>query len=287
MTHGPRIAKRQCVVVRPTFIKISQRLVTPTWRTADALQNVIASLCAQLSSRTLEGRCARCRLVQPSFSMPTYSRYIFATRALEVRQVCAGCSPHLSRRTYSEYPASVLRVSGVGPARSVRVWRPSGVWTHASSSAHSLSMHKKLDAHSEWQRIDTVDPACSTNEQRMLTHAQRRTAQWLKWMIFSCAGRALCGCDRDLRLGLLHNVYIEVGCQNYCYLHFRLLCKKLVFQFSLVMDCYVMDIGVWIGNSGDLAITTTTPMIQNIFYCFQCVFLQLSNAFCVPRHCDD
>ena len=41
MTHGRRIAKRQCVVVCPTFIKISQELaslVTPTWCTAGALQ---------------------------------------------------------------------------------------------------------------------------------------------------------------------------------------------------------------------------------------------------------
>ena len=143
MTHGRRIAKRQCVVVRPTFINISQSLVTPTWRPAGALQNVSASLCAQLSSRTLEGRCTRCRLVQPLFSMPTYSRYIFATRALEVRQVCAGCSLHL-RRTHSEYPASVLRVSGVGPARSARVWCPSGVCTHASSSAHSFEHAQKV-----------------------------------------------------------------------------------------------------------------------------------------------
>ena len=76
--------------------------------------------------------------------MPTYCRYIFATRALEVRQVCAGCSLHLSRRTYSEYPAIVLRVSGVGPARSARVWRPSGVCTHASSSAHSFEHAQKV-----------------------------------------------------------------------------------------------------------------------------------------------
>ena len=89
------------------------------------------------------GRCARCKLV-PWFSMPTYSRYIFATRALDVRQVCAGYSLHLSRRTYSEYPASVLRVSGVGPARSACVWRPSGVCTHASSSAHSFEHAQKV-----------------------------------------------------------------------------------------------------------------------------------------------
>ena len=76
--------------------------------------------------------------------MPTYSRCIFATRALEVRQVCAGCPLHLSRRTYSEYPARVLRVSGVGPAHSARVWRPSGVYTHASSSAHSFEHAQKV-----------------------------------------------------------------------------------------------------------------------------------------------
>ncbi|TNN25878.1 hypothetical protein EYF80_063986 [Liparis tanakae] len=42
----------------------------------------------------------------------------------------------LSRRTYNEYPARALCVPGVGPACSVCVWRPSGVYMYASSSAH-------------------------------------------------------------------------------------------------------------------------------------------------------
>ena len=114
MTHGRHIAKRQCVVVPPTFIAHVRR-----------------TLCA------LQARSALVR-------MPTCSLYIFAARALKVRQVCVGCSLHLSRRTYSEYPASVSRGSGVGPARSARVWRPSGVCTHASSSAHSFEHAQKV-----------------------------------------------------------------------------------------------------------------------------------------------
>ena len=37
--------------------------------------------------------------------------------------VCSACDP---------------RVSGVGPARFAHSWRPSGVYIHASSSAHSF-----------------------------------------------------------------------------------------------------------------------------------------------------
>ena len=37
--------------------------------------------------------------------------------------VCTACAPH---------------VSGVGPTRSAHGWRPSGVYIHASSSAHSF-----------------------------------------------------------------------------------------------------------------------------------------------------
>ena len=48
---------------------------------------------------------------------------MFAGHALEARYVCARCSLDLSRRTHNEYPACARRVSGVGPARSARVWR--------------------------------------------------------------------------------------------------------------------------------------------------------------------
>ena len=47
-------------------------------------------------------------------------------------QLCARCSLDLSRRTYNEYLACAPHVSGVGPARSVHVWRPSCVYIHAS-----------------------------------------------------------------------------------------------------------------------------------------------------------
>ena len=42
----------------------------------------------------------------------------------------------LNWRTYNEYPACASRVSGVGPTHSAHAWRPSSVYTHASSSAH-------------------------------------------------------------------------------------------------------------------------------------------------------
>ena len=55
--------------------------------------------------------------------------------------VCSACAP---------------RVPGVGPARSAHGWRPSGVYIHASNSAHSFVHAKK-----------------SRRTQRMTTNAQR------------------------------------------------------------------------------------------------------------------
>ena len=53
-------------------------------------------------------------------------------------------------------PASAPRVSGVGPARSAHGWRPSGMYIHASSSAHSFVHAQK-----------------SRRTQRTTTNAQR------------------------------------------------------------------------------------------------------------------
>ena len=78
--------------------------------------------------------------------MPTYSRYTFATRA---SRSAPGVRALGARYTSAdEHTANsqrvVPRVSGVGPARSARVWRPSGVCTHASSSAHSFEHAQKV-----------------------------------------------------------------------------------------------------------------------------------------------
>ena len=61
-----------------------------------------------------------------------------------------------SRRTHNACPACAPRVSGVGPARSAHGWRPSGVYIHASSSAHSFVHAQK-----------------SRRTQRTTTNAQR------------------------------------------------------------------------------------------------------------------
>ena len=63
------------------------------------------------------------------------ARWVCVRCVLWMRWVCARCSLDLSRRTY-EYPACAPRVSGVGPARFAHVWRSSGEYIHASSSAH-------------------------------------------------------------------------------------------------------------------------------------------------------
>ena len=65
--------------------------------------------------------------------------YVCAMCALCVRYVCARCALDLSLRTCNEYPACAPRVSGVGPAHSANLWRPSGVYTHVSSSTHKNS----------------------------------------------------------------------------------------------------------------------------------------------------
>ena len=54
------------------------------------------------------------------------------------------------------------RVSGVGPMRSAHVWRPSGVYIHASNSAHIFAHAHK-----------------SRHTQRMLTHTQRTMSDGL------------------------------------------------------------------------------------------------------------
>ena len=54
------------------------------------------------------------------------------------RYTCARPQSTNTQRMPSVCPASAPRVSGVGPARYAHGWRPSGVYIHASSSAHSF-----------------------------------------------------------------------------------------------------------------------------------------------------
>ena len=77
-----------------------------------------------------------------------------AGHALEARWVRAHGA--LGRRTHNACPACAPRMSGVGPTRSAHGWRTSGVYIHASSSAHSFVHAQK-----------------SRRTQRTTTNAQR------------------------------------------------------------------------------------------------------------------
>ena len=61
-----------------------------------------------------------------------------AGHALEVRWVCAHGALGVRCTSVDEHTTHAQRVSGVGPTRSAHGWRPSGVYIHASSSAHSF-----------------------------------------------------------------------------------------------------------------------------------------------------
>ena len=72
-----------------------------------------------------------------------WARWACVRSTLGVRSWCARCALELSRRTHNACPACAPRVSGVSPARSAHLWRPSGVYIHASSSAHIFVHAKK------------------------------------------------------------------------------------------------------------------------------------------------
>ena len=72
-----------------------------------------------------------------------WARWACVRSTLGVRSRCAMCALDLSRRTQNACPACAPRVSGVGPARSAHGWRPSGVYIHALSSAHSFGHAQK------------------------------------------------------------------------------------------------------------------------------------------------
>ena len=84
------------------------------------------------------------------------ARWACVRSTLGVRPRCAMRALDHSRRTHNACPACAPRVSGVGPARSAHGWLPSGVYIHASSSAHSFVHAQK-----------------SRRTQRTTTNAQR------------------------------------------------------------------------------------------------------------------
>ena len=72
------------------------------------------------------------------------SRWVCA----HVRYVCARPQSTNTQRMSSVCSACAPRVSRVGPACSAHGWRPSGVYIHASSSAHScVHAHKSRRTH--------------------------------------------------------------------------------------------------------------------------------------------
>ena len=84
-----------------------------------------------------------------------WARWTCVISTLGVRSRCAMCALDISRRTHNACPACATRVSGVGPACSAHGWRPSGIYIHASSPAHSFVHAQK-----------------SRRTQRTTTHAQ-------------------------------------------------------------------------------------------------------------------
>ena len=71
---------------------------------------------------------------------------MFARCALGVRYISADEHTTNAQRVFRVCLALVqraLRVSGVGATRYARVWRPSGEYIHASSSAHIFVQAQK------------------------------------------------------------------------------------------------------------------------------------------------
>ena len=84
------------------------------------------------------------------------ARWVRAHGALGVRYTSVDEHTTHAQRVPRVCPACAPRVSGVGPTRSAHGWRPSGVYIHASSFAHSFVHAQK-----------------SRRTQRTTTNAQR------------------------------------------------------------------------------------------------------------------
>ena len=106
---------------------------------------------------TLEERWARWACVGGTLGVGSRCARAQSTNTQRMPSMCSACAPS---------------VSGVGP---VHVWRPAGVYIHASSSAHIyVYMRKNPDARIERLRVHCVGPARSTHDRSvcMVTHTQ-------------------------------------------------------------------------------------------------------------------
>ena len=147
--------------VRPTFVRIwreANELTTHAQRGASALD--VYSVHAERIKIAHVKKIQRVHsvLLAPGTNGPRMHRWTCVRNTLGVRYVCARCSLDLNRRTYNEYPACAPRVP------SALVWRPSGMFIHASSSAHIFVNAKNPDAHIAWQRVHSVGAVRSTHE---------------------------------------------------------------------------------------------------------------------------
>ena len=111
---------------------------------------------------------------------------IFFFYAWTVRRLCV-TGTNLGQRKHNEFRACALLVPNV---RQTLVWRSSGVDIHTRKNAHIFAHAKNVRIGRRTQSINNVHPAFSSNHQRILTHAQRITTHWPKFLIFLCAGHA-------------------------------------------------------------------------------------------------
>ena len=109
--------------------------------------------------------------------------------------MCAWCSLHLSRRTYNEYRACDPRVSGVGPSLPAHVRRPSGVYIHASNSAHNF-VHAQKSQRTKRMATNENHWCSALNERMTNDDEQRRTTHFS--VGFSCVLHASTLCDRAI-----------------------------------------------------------------------------------------
>ena len=120
------------------------------------------------------------------FHNPDSNCYFYFFYAWTVRRLCVTWT-NLGQRKHNEFRACALLVPNV---RQTLVWRSSGVDIHTRKNAHIFAHAKNVRIGRRTQSINNVHPAFSSNHQRILTHAQRITTHWPKFLIFLCAGHA-------------------------------------------------------------------------------------------------
>ena len=109
--------------------------------------------------------------------------------------MCAGCSLHLSRRTYNEYRACAPRVPGVGPSLP----RMSGVLLACTFMRRAprtiLCMHKKTR---RTKRMVATENRCSSAlDERVTNDDERRRTNHFSVRL-SCVLHASTRCDRAI-----------------------------------------------------------------------------------------